>query len=84
MAEYIIDNSKYNRIVLAANRHNFDMLDDIAEELEKNEVIRCKDCMFGNHEYGGTLLKGHVWCCDIERIRNDSEFCSRGVAWDGE
>lgn len=70
MAEYIISDKQYAKLIFAAGNHCYDIMDDIAEELENNEVVRCKDCM-----YWKTNSMGYAIDC---RKEPDSFFCALG------
>ena len=44
MAEYIISDKQYAKLIFAAGNSYYEIMDDVAEELENNEIVRCKDC----------------------------------------
>lgn len=44
MAEYIISDKQYTKLIFAAGNHDYNIMDDVEEELENNEIVRCKDC----------------------------------------
>ena len=46
MSEYIISDKQYAKLIFAAGNHDYDIMDDVAEELENNELVRCKDCKY--------------------------------------
>lgn len=70
MAEYIISDNLYTRLIFAAGNHDYAVMDDVACELEKNEIVRCKDCKFLNrydmscrrwsHDNGVCYMAKHI------------------------
>lgn len=78
MEEYIITSNQYIKLVFAAGNHDYDVMDDIVEELEKNELTRCCNC---KHYYDGR--------CYINRNIGKSypvgfdDYCSHGEVENG-
>lgn len=70
MAEYIISDKQYTKLIFAAANHDYDIMDDVAEELENNEIVRCKDC-----KYWKTNSMEYAIDCQAEP---ESFFCALG------
>ena len=70
MAEYIISDKQYAKLIFAAGNHDYDIMDDVAEELENNEIVRCKDC-----KYWKTNSMEYAIDCHTEP---DNFFCALG------
>lgn len=74
MEEYIITSKQYAKLIFAAANLDFDIMDDIVEELENNKITRCRDC---RHYYDGR--------CYIDRDLGKTspvaldDYCSCGV-----